>query len=408
MYSSAKIPEQVASAHKVYGEARDQLRAHVRTLKTLLVLPEHLQLVEGIDQDTLAYDEAVNEVNRVAESGDVVAAIRQSAKQTGPIGKRLLARVEKMHQNISAVNVVALKQAGRQETVVAITVGVVLGLSLLVAGFAALMLRKTTRRIQHATEELSSSADQISDAARQVAQAASTVASGATEQAASIEETSAATHEVSAKTRDSAAAAGEASHALKDNERISAEMQAGMQALGASVERIAESSQSVSKIIRVIDEIAFQTNILALNAAVEAARAGEAGMGFAVVADEVRNLAQRSAQAARETTDLIGNSVEASQAGRAALEAAGQTFAKISENRRTIQSRSDVITVSCQEQAHSVQEIAKSFDQMNTVVQTTAANAEEAAAACQEMESQTQALRDIVRDLDAVLSGSGS
>jgi methyl-accepting chemotaxis protein len=162
---------------------------------------------------------------------------------------------------------------------------------------------------------------------------------------------------------------------------------------------IGASGARVSKIIKVIDEIAFQTNILALNAAVEAARAGEAGLGFAVVADEVRNLAQRCAQAAKDTAGLIEESLSKSKGGRDSVEQVNAVFHEISANAGKVTALIRDVSSGSEQQATGIQQIATAMAQMNQTTQTIAATAEESAAATSEMANQAKTLEEVVSSL---------
>jgi methyl-accepting chemotaxis protein/methyl-accepting chemotaxis protein-1 (serine sensor receptor) len=166
-----------------------------------------------------------------------------------------------------------------------------------------------------------------------------------------------------------------------------------------SMQEITGSSDKISKIIKVIDEIAFQTNILALNAAVEAARAGEAGMGFAVVADEVRSLAQRSAQAAQDTSALIEESITKSNEGGARLQRVSEVIRAITESAAKVKTLVDEVNLGSQEQARGIEQISKSISQMDRVTQGNAASAEESASASEEMSAQAEALQNIARNM---------
>jgi methyl-accepting chemotaxis protein/methyl-accepting chemotaxis protein-1 (serine sensor receptor) len=180
--------------------------------------------------------------------------------------------------------------------------------------------------------------------------------------------------------------------------RSLAEMMTSMRDIGAS-------SGKISKIIKVIDEIAFQTNILALNAAVEAARAGEAGMGFAVVADEVRNLAQRSAQAARDTAGLIEDSIAKSGEGSRRLSEVVASIQAITEGAGKVKTLVDEVDASSKEQAIGIEQISKSIAQMDQVTQRTASNAEESAAASEALNAQSQTLLGVVERLQSIVGG---
>jgi methyl-accepting chemotaxis protein len=170
-----------------------------------------------------------------------------------------------------------------------------------------------------------------------------------------------------------------------------------------SMQRINTSSEKISRIIRVIDEIAFQTNILALNAAVEAARAGEAGMGFAVVADEVRNLAQRAAQAAKDTSSLIEESISTAADGKNKLGGVAESIAVITDGAEKVKTLCAEVRTGSEEQARGIEQIAKAISQMQSVTQQNAASAEQNAAAGQELNAQSDTLRGIVRRLTGMV-----
>jgi methyl-accepting chemotaxis protein/methyl-accepting chemotaxis protein-1 (serine sensor receptor) len=176
----------------------------------------------------------------------------------------------------------------------------------------------------------------------------------------------------------------------------------------SAMDGINTSSQKISKIIKVIDEIAFQTNILALNAAVEAARAGEAGMGFAVVADEVRNLAQRCAQAAKDTADLIEDSIVRSNGGRVKVDEVAIAIHAITVETAKIKLAFEEINLGSAEQSRGIEQISKSIAQMEQVTQSSAAGAEEGAAAAEELTAQAETMKEIVGRMKAMVDGNSS
>jgi methyl-accepting chemotaxis protein/methyl-accepting chemotaxis protein-1 (serine sensor receptor) len=173
-----------------------------------------------------------------------------------------------------------------------------------------------------------------------------------------------------------------------------------------AMSEIKTSSDKISKIIKTIDEIAFQTNILALNAAVEAARAGEAGMGFAVVADEVRNLAQRCAQAAKDTAALIEESIAKSNDGKTKVDQVAVAIQTITEESAKVKTLVDEVNLGSQEQARGIEQIGKAITQMEQVTQKTAANAEESASAAEELTAQSETLKDVVGRLTLMVGGA--
>jgi methyl-accepting chemotaxis protein len=244
--------------------------------------------------------------------------------------------------------------------------------------------------------EINRSAENVSSGAKQVADGSQSLAQATTEQAAVVEELAGSISEVSEKTARNASMAQEASklgqsingNAARGNTQMSNMMQA--------VREINEASQSISKVIKAIDDIAFQTNILALNAAVEAARAGQHGKGFAVVAEEVRSLAAKSAEAAKDTGGLIVNSIEKAELGARIAQETAQSLAEIVEGiQQSGAIVADIARLS-DEQAAAISQINKGIDQVSQVVQTNSATAEESAAASEEMSSQSVVLSELV------------
>ena len=245
--------------------------------------------------------------------------------------------------------------------------------------------------------EFREASDQVSAGAQQISQAAQGLASGSSEQAASIEEFSASLIRLQEKTNlnaENSAKAREVNN--KTGERLSDSIRS-MEEMLAAMKAIDDSSNSITRIINVIEDIAFQTNILALNAAVEAARAGQHGKGFAVVADEVRSLAAKSAAAAKETAALIEGSSAKVKAGNQIVMKTNADLEAAAENSRESTRLIEEVTADSNEQARSISEISQSVEQIAAVVQANAASAEESAAAAQEMSSQAVVLNDIIK-----------
>ncbi len=273
----------------------------------------------------------------------------------------------------------------------------------IVLGF--LITRAITRPIQRVTAQLSAGAEQTAAAAAQVSTSSQSLASGASEQAASLEETGASLEELSSMTKrnaDSAASAktlsGETRNAAETGHRDMAEMREAMNA-------IKTSSADIAKIIKTIDEIAFQTNILALNAAVEAARAGEAGAGFAVVADEVRALAQRSAQSAKETASQIEIAIQNGEHGVRISDKVASSLDVIVGKARQVDEIVAQIATASNEQTQGIGQINTAVRQMDKVTQGNAANAEETAAAAEELTAQSVTLAESVEELHVLIDG---
>jgi methyl-accepting chemotaxis protein len=287
--------------------------------------------------------------------------------------------------------------------------GLALGLAMAaVAVVSVIVVRGITGQLHATIAHLGESAHQVASAAAQVSSTGQMLAQGTSEQAASLEETSAATEEASSMTRRNAESATASAGLMAT---VDGQVTLANHSLGQMVQAmdgITSSSGKIAKIIKVIDEIAFQTNILALNAAVEAARAGEAGMGFAVVADEVRNLAQRSAQAAKETATLIEESVAMSRGGSGKVQEVADAIRSIVGSTAKVRSLIEDAAASSQEQARGIEQIARAVGEMEKVTQQAAAGSEEAAAAGQELSAHADTLRAAVNHLRVMVDGSVS
>jgi methyl-accepting chemotaxis protein len=282
-----------------------------------------------------------------------------------------------------------------------------MGLGALIVGFGAMWFtaRSITQPIMAAADQLSAGAKETSAAANQVSIASQTLAEGATEQAASLEETSASLEEMAGVTNRNAESAGKANDLTRQARKVADAGADDMQRMTSAMQDIKTSSDDIAKIIKTIDEIAFQTNILALNAAVEAARAGEAGMGFAVVAEEVRALAQRAAQAARETAGKIEGAITKTTQGVQISTKVSESLAEIVEKVRKVDELVAEVSTASHEQSLGVKQIATAVNQMDQVVQNNAAGAEESASASEELTAQSMTLQHIVEELHALING---
>lgn len=222
--------------------------------------------------------------------------------------------------------------------------------------------------------------DQMGESIGQIIIASQQMAEGASEQAASIEETSSSLEEMSSMTRQNADNSIQANNLMKDATQVVARANGFMTELIKSMGEISKASEETSRIIKTIDAIAFQTNLLALNAAVEAARAGEAGAGFAVVADEVRNLAMRSAEAAKNTADLIEGTVKKVKEGSELVTRTNEAYSEVAVSSAKVGELVGEIAAASTEQAQGIEQINKAVAEMDKVIQQNAANAEELAA----------------------------
>lgn len=263
-------------------------------------------------------------------------------------------------------------------------------------GTLAAAFRRMTDNINEVMSNINSAAEQVAAGAKQVSDSSMALSQGATEQASSVEELTASLEEISSQTRQNAENAGQA-NMLAEGAKDNAEQgNLQMQRMLKSMDEINESSGSISKIINVIDEIAFQTNILALNAAVEAARVGQHGKGFAVVAEEVRNLAARSANAAKETTALIESSIKKVEDGTRIADQTAAALNQIVDGITKVANLGGNIAAASDEQAAAITQINQGIMQVSEVVQTNSATSEESAAASEELASQAEMLRNQV------------
>ncbi len=269
-------------------------------------------------------------------------------------------------------------------------------------------LKKMTADLNAMFGSMNNSANQVSAGASQVADSAQSLAQGTTQQAATVEQLSSSITEIAARTKHNAEMAGKAA-SLAETIKVNAEKgTAQMDEMMSAVKQIQDASRSIDKVMKTIDDIAFQTNILALNAAVEAARAGQHGKGFAVVAEEVRNLASKSAEAARETGSLIANSIEKAELG---AQIAEETSASLAEIVTGVNDSSRLVAEIAKEyeaQSEGIALINNGIDQVAQVVQQNSATAEESAAASEEMSSQSALLRELIAKFKLQASGVSS
>ncbi|HVU15752.1 MAG TPA: methyl-accepting chemotaxis protein [Candidatus Didemnitutus sp.] len=275
------------------------------------------------------------------------------------------------------------------------------GVALLSVGLVQVLSRRISRDLQRTSSTLARVAGEMFAKANGFSATSTQLADGASQQAASLEETSASLEELAGMTQRNAEAARDTKQIAGQTRQAVENGSSGMQRMTVAMEGIKASSAEIAKIIKTIDEIAFQTNILALNAAVEAARAGEAGAGFAVVAEEVRALAQRSATAAKETAEKIEVALAKSNEGASVSGEVAVMLTQIVDQVRRMDTLVGEIATASNEQSQGIQQITKAMSEMDKVTQSNAAGAEESASAAQELSSQSTELRESVEELNA-------
>ncbi len=369
-------------------------------LTPLLHVPADIEALADVKKAAHSYREAVENLRSNYLALEVIG------KKRAEIGSKLIEAANDVvttgiGRTVQAADSASASLSSSSSLVTAGSIA-----ALLIGAFLATVIsRGTTRILTNISELLDESATQVAAAATQVSGASQSLAEGASEQAASLEETSASLEEMSSMTQRNAENAQTARQLANDTRTAADSGSADMKKMMAAMDEIKSSSDNIGKIIKTIDEIAFQTNILALNAAVEAARAGEAGMGFAVVADEVRHLAQRSAQAAHETAERIEDSIRKSEQGVQISGLVAESLGHIVHKAREVDQLVSEIATASREQSQGIKQVNTAVTQMDKVTQSNAASAEESASASEELNAQAASLKDAVNELVALVGG---
>ena len=404
LYSALKDPAMVQKSAAMFATYSDRMSKLVGDYKPLISSQKGLQAVETIQTQTAAWQPLFQQMAQMSADGQF-RDINPLIAKTLAIADQIQKSTDQLQQNQRLHLAESAKAAEEASSRAGWMAVLLIGICVAVSAGILWLIRHIGTTLRQIAAEMKDGAEQVAAAASQVSSSSQSLARGASDQAASIQQTSASSEEINSMARKNA----ENSRAAADNmvraaQRV-ADANCNLAQMVSSMNEINTSSDKISKIIKVIDEIAFQTNILALNAAVEAARAGEAGMGFAVVADEVRNLSQRCSQAAKDTAGLIEESIAKSTDGKTKLGQVAAAVRSITDVAEKVKTLVDEVSLGSQEQARGIEQVSKAITHMEKVTQTTAATAEESASASQELSAQSDTLHAIVRRLDRMVGG---
>ncbi|MFH1058682.1 MAG: methyl-accepting chemotaxis protein [Pseudomonadota bacterium] len=403
--------DQVASLVKLIKSQHEAFHAAVKSIKEAVGEGAEAEgkslyqtrMIPAAEQVFRAFDAIIREADKA----------RQAYAKMNESSLTLLAKTKPALDQLNALVAFGVNQADQAVTTAeseAATAGIIawagVGLGLVLALALGLGLSLIiTRGLGRIIGGLGQGSEQVAAAAGQVRNSSQSLASGASQQAASLEETTAALEELASMTKTNADNAQQANQLAQETNQVVVQANQTMGELTGAMQQIQQASRDTGKIIKTIDEIAFQTNLLALNAAVEAARAGEAGAGFAVVADEVRNLAMRAAEAAKNTTGLIEQTLARVGHGAELVEHTSQDFNQVQDRSRKVAELVAEIAAASREQSQGIDQVNQAALEMDRVTQQNAANAEESAAASEELSAQAETTQGYVQDLMAMVGG---
>jgi methyl-accepting chemotaxis protein len=405
----------ILAAKQQMNALHDQVRALEGDTRQLLDRLDEIQRISRRGEARASAQEAKTAIQRwlgddwaktrdLAERSQTLDAVEASER-----GRTLLDQAGSLAATIVKLETTSFQENNEEAkdayralqmlSIITLLVGIVIAIGV------AYLVHSVHATLKSSAAKLSAGAEMVVAAAGQMSSASQGLSQSATEQAASLEETSASVEQLALMTRKNAEATAEVVGHLAEVDARATDSNQALHDMVAAMAGIQDSSRQVSKIIKTIDEIAFQTNILALNAAVEAARAGSAGMGFAVVADEVRSLAQRSAQAAQDTTDLISQSISRAQSGTDTVQRLTASIASITQSVGNVKRLADDVSIASRQQAAGIEQVSKAVVELEKSTQAIAGTAEEGAAASEELNAQSETVMGVVCQLELLVGG---
>ena len=398
-----KDSAELSNFERQFDESAGVVEQTINELEPNLETMRGKRAVADMRENLSAWVQSYREMKHLCDGGQFEEANRVRIDKSRAPAKIVLAASQSLAQAGRDIMATA-NQNGRSLTERSRWVAFILiALALVVGAIAILQILRITHDLHKVTVQLSDGARQVGGAAAQISSSSQALAQGASEQAASLEETSSSSEQINAMAQKNTEDSRSAALLVASSQKKYVDTNLCLDQMIGAMSEIDTSGSKIAKIIKVIDEIAFQTNILALNAAVEAARAGEAGMGFAVVADEVRNLAQRCAGAANDTTLLIEESIAKSREGKDKVDQVTASIRAITKDASGIQKLVDGVEQGSREQARGIEQIARSISQMEHVTQSAAASTEESASAAVELNAQSETLLSVVGQLTAMV-----
>jgi methyl-accepting chemotaxis protein/methyl-accepting chemotaxis protein-1 (serine sensor receptor) len=401
----AMNPRGIEAAKAAFADGRAKLQNAVEQVRPMLLTDEGRRLCERISAGVDQWSPKFNESVRLAASGQIA--------QAGEIGiQQTLASYTAISQAVDRANEIIHVLVRNDQSAAASeylrnrwTTQLLLASALLMGVWIWFFVQRVSRSLGHVVSDLNLSAGQLAGAASQVASVSQSLAQGAAEEAATLEETSAVATEIKTMAQRNSGHSLAAEETVTRSEQGIEQANQALRQMTLTMEDITASSAKIANIIKVIDEISFQTNILALNAAVEAARAGEAGLGFAVVADEVRTLAQRCARAASDTASLIEESIRNSSGGRAKMDQVAEALRVITADSGRVKQLVTQVHGGSQEQSHGLEMMAAAMGQLEQNTQRTAASAQESATAAQQLTAHLEMVTHAVSRLRSIVNG---